>query len=281
MAYTNVALEPDRTAPFGTCPAVAKTVTIDVSHIDTGGNLVQITGGYRLGGATHALYRVFGPGPAVTYGLADLGGGVGRWSQSAMAIVLASNQPVLQWGPDLSLGDAMLPAGDGVHEYVWGCPVSSTDPSGRSCLLARLDADDVVELWFAPAGPKTLGTGVQSTEASYSTLFFDSGPWISSIVPAASGLMHVFDGAFGTAVSSQVASGATAPWADGPDLAPCDLPSDDPGAYCAGAVVHPELADPTRPNELVVSYSIGTTSSDPPTANYRDRYWPRLVWVQR
>jgi hypothetical protein len=89
----------------------------------------------------------------------------------------------------------------------------------------------------------------------------------------------VYDDPFGNAVLTQLVSTATASWTDGPALTPCDLPTDDLGIYCGGAVVHLELADPTVPNELVVSYSVGTTTSGPPTTNVPDRYWPRLVWV--
>ncbi|HSY21144.1 MAG TPA: hypothetical protein VK841_03470 [Polyangiaceae bacterium] len=282
IAY-NVAFAPDLTAPFGTCPSVTVIGPIAVTSLSvtpSNGNIVQITGGYRLGGTTHVLYRIFGQDRLAPYGLTNLGGGVGEWDQAQMAIDIVSTEPPLPLGPDLSLGDAMLPAGDGEHEYVWGCVPLSDGSSGPNCRLARLDADDNVELWSAPAGVGTAGIWELGIHPSGDTpAFFSSGPWISSIVPAPAGLMHVYDDPFGNAVLTQRASTATGSWTDGPALTPCDLPMDDPGISCAGAVVHPELADPTVPNELVVSYSVGTTTLAPPTTNVPDRYWPRLVWV--
>jgi hypothetical protein len=95
------------------------------------------------------------------------------------------------------------------------------------------------------------------------------------------GLVHVYAIGFGRAVAITRAARPEGPWSAAPVLAPCELPADDPGAYCAGPVVHLELFDPTRPNEIVVSYAIGTTALDGAERRAREpaSYWPRLVRV--
>jgi hypothetical protein len=51
----------------------------------------------------------------------------------------------------------------------------------------------------------------------------------------------------------------------------------------AGPVAHEELADPTRPAEVVVSYGVGTVAPDATArlAAHPAAYWTRLVWTQR
>lgn len=77
-------------------------------------------------------------------------------------------------------------------------------------------------------------------------------------------------------LDTNTASIVTGPWSKGPTLAACDLLPSDPKSYCAGPVVHPELADPLRPSERIVSYSVGSTG--PKTKSAKD-YWARLVWI--
>ncbi len=174
------------------------------------------------------------------------------------------------WGLDLSLGDASLDAGDGTHEFVLGC--SQPGPFLQSgCELARLDAGDAVELLGAD------GNFHATADATQGAVLFGSGPWQSSLVRAADGFRHVYISGFGSSLESHFASGLAGPWSDGPSLGACELPAADAKAFCAGATVHLELADPTRPGELPVSYSIGSTGTA--TGSPRD-YYSRLVWTQ-
>jgi hypothetical protein len=64
-------------------------------------------------------------------------------------------------------------------------------------------------------------------------------------------------------------------------IGPCQLPPGDSHAFCAGPVVHQELADPSRPGEVVISYGVGTTAQnqDQLRAAAPLDYWTRLVWA--
>jgi len=269
----NVAFLADTTAPFGTCPTeslMKPTPIVTVEGPNDPSIVVQIDGGYRLAGATHVLYRLFRIDAASPVGVDEVGGGVGRWDATTQRIVIPPPGQY-PWGLDLDLGDAQLVSGDG-HAYVWGCAQPGMFLL-QGCELARLDANDQVEL-FTPNGQ-----WVATTDPSQGATLFGSGTWTSSVVPSASGVRHVYVADFGSTIQSHVAPAATGPWTDGPDVAACDLPSSsDPKAFCAGPIVHLEhleLSDPTRPGELPISYGVGTTGT--PTSN-ADDYWTRLVW---
>ncbi len=75
--------------------------------------------------------------------------------------------------------------------------------------------------------------------------------------------------------------GARGSRSDADSLGACSLPASDSGAFCTSPVVHPELADPTQPGEVVVSYGVSTTTADAgslPGASPKDD-WTRLAWV--
>ncbi|HEY1953970.1 MAG TPA: hypothetical protein VGH28_00110 [Polyangiaceae bacterium] len=266
-----VAFEPDLAAPFGTCPETSvmpPTPIVTIEGGDEGGALhAQIDDGYRLGGVTHVLYRLFRDDPSAAFGVVELGGGVGRWDPVTQRVIV-HGPAAFPWGLDLDLGDASLVA-DGSHAFVWGC--AQPGPTLLDgCELARLDENDSVELFGAN------GSWLPTTDASQGATVFFSGPWTSSVVGADGGLRHLYISGFGDRIQTQVSSIATGPWTDGADVAACDLPA-DPKSFCAGPIAHPELADPTRPNELPVSYSVGTTSGTPLSA---DDGWTRLIWAE-
>ncbi len=270
----NVALQADPNAPFGTCPTESLTPPTPIVSVEGGDDpniLVQIDGGYRLAGATHVLYRLFRSDPNATFGAIEIGGGVARWDQTTQRIIVPSPTKPFPWGLDLDLGDAQLPSDDGVHAFVWGC-AQKGDLLKQGCELARLDPNDHVELF------STNGQWIPSVDASQGAVLFGGGSWMSSVVPTTSGFRHVYIPDFGSTLQTDDAKDPTGPWTAGPNLAMCDLPTAvDPNAFCAGPVVHLELADPTRPAELPISYGVG--SSKTPTGT-PDDYWSRLVWAK-
>lgn len=272
-AARNVAFEVDRSAPFGTCPTGSLTPPVPVVTLEGGEDpslLVQIDGAYRLGGSTHVLYRLFRYDAAATYGVTHIGGGVARWDAALGRIVVPSPSKPFPWGLDLDLGDAMHLAGDGAHAYVWGCG----SPGGfllQACKLARLDAGDGVELLGHS------GDFIASVRASDGAATFDSGTWTSSVISVTGGFRHVYIADFGGELQSHQAGSLLGPWSDGASLGPCALPAGDPHAFCAGPIVHTDIADPTRPGELAISYGVGTTGAKVGDAV---TYWPRMVWAR-
>jgi hypothetical protein len=269
----NVAFEVDRTAPFGTCPEESissPTPIVIIEGGDDGTFLVQIDGGYTIGGSTSVIYRLFKRDPSATFGVTHVGGGVARWDAVTGRIVVPSTSKPLAWGTDLSLGDSMMPAGDGAHAYVWGCNISGPFLL-QGCVLARLDARATVEIYSKS------GKFIPSTRASDGAVVFDSGTWTSSVAPVPGGFQHVYIGDFGNALQTQQAASPLGPWSDGPGRGACDLPAADPKAFCAGPIVQTDIIDPTRPGELPITYGVGTTGSQ---VGAPEGYWPRLVWSE-
>ncbi len=269
----NVAFEVDQTAPFGTCPSRAtfasgRPESIVERHFEFDGDdpslHVQITGGYRLGGSSRVTYRLFRDDPNGGFGVTELGTGIARFENGKIAV-----RRQIHFGVDLDLGDASFV--ENGRAYVWGCPGPVALLTER-CVVGRLDANETMELF---AGN---GLWVASRRGTDGATVFDAGPWISAVVRRQSGLLHVYAVGFGSDLQTHVASTPEGPWSPGPTLGRCALPEADGKAFCAGPVVHQELADPTR-NQLVVSYGVGTTD---PAARARaapDAYWPRLVWL--
>lgn len=272
----NVGFDVDADA-FGQCPSRAVFhggAMTDLVRVEGGDDptlRVQISGGYRVGAETRVMYRMFRADPAAVFGLTELGTGLGRWDAASGRIVVLGPAR-LRWSSDVDLGDAHV-AIDGYH-YLWGCPRTDMYLL-RGCVVGRVDARDATTYW---RGAEGWSATLPTAEAEV----MGSGPWLSSVVrdDATHALTHVFIGGFGTRIQSHVANAPEGPWRDGRDLAACEVPSGDMHAYCAGPVVHEELTDPTRPDEIAVSYALGTT--DPNTAvTDRDAWWPRLAWVRR
>jgi hypothetical protein len=278
QTLSNVGFLTDASPSYGTCPtsptlaggSLVSDVTIEGPADPS--LIVQIAGGYVLGGQTRVLYRLFQTDPGAAFGVTELGAGIGRWDAGSQQVVVPGASGLL-WGPDIDLGDSSLVA-DGAA-YVWGChgPFENlTD----GCLLARLDESDDTLLY---AGH---GRWVAETDSASAATVFQSSSWFSSVVPATGGgFEHVYVVAWGTTLQTQTAPALEGPWADGPDLSPCDVPASDSQAFCTGPVVHEELQDPTRPGETVVSYSVATLASNQGQlyASHPDEYWPRLAWV--
>ncbi len=79
-------------------------------------------------------------------------------------------------------------------------------------------------------------------------------------------------------LSTHTASSITGPWSEGRDLGACDLAVGDPKSFCAGPVVHEELADPTRAGELPITYGVGNSMGT--AVADMNAYATRLVWAR-
>lgn len=273
----NVAFLPDLTTPYGTCPtraAVLGGVLRSAVFLEGSGGpgyLVEITGGWLEAGETVVSYRLFHFDPMGGFGVTEDGTGLGRWDAATQSIHVPGPEGI-RWPPSIDLGDAVLPArSDRSYTYLWGCPPPIHDLV-EDCVLARRDGGGVTE-YFTPTGWSSASSPLVRT--------FTAGPWQSSVTVGTRGFTHVYAVGFGTDLEQHTATFPYGPWTDAPRIAHCDLPSGDSHAYCAGPVVHEELDDPTRSDDLAVTYGLGTT--DMPgerIATRPDDYWTRLVWVR-
>lgn len=180
------------------------------------------------------------------------------------------------------LFDETLPIGaaavvDGGFLYLYGCP-DDAYCLGSDAIVGRapLDRIDDRSAW------SVLGTDGWGAGTPVGVL--PMGPHRADVVrDPRGGFLHVYVSGFGAAIEILHADRPEGPWSTGGPVVPCELPSDDPSAFCAAPVLHPELHDPTRPDELVVGYSITTSADDGWTLRMSrlESYWPRLVRVRR
>jgi hypothetical protein len=257
------------TAP--TCAALSAAGS-DTPIDDLDGDLDFVAVGASFedtSGATRVLVRGWRFDPLAGFGVRSLGVGLARVDGGRIAV-----SDAWLFGDDLDLGDAAIVV-DG-FAYAYGCP---GDPHAleEDCIVGRAPLGDVdtASAWDV-LGDRGWGEGAP-------VRVFGSGPHRSAVVedPRGSGFLHVYAIGFGTDLMITTASAPEGPWSPARVLVPCDLPPDDPGAYCAGPTVHRELLDPLAPSTLVVSYSVGTTAEDGPSRRAADpaAYWPHVVRV--
>ena len=279
-ALRNVAFAPDLRAPFGTCPTQALSYlggapSPSVSFADGSDDptlVVQITGAYRINGTTQVTYRLFRLDPSAVFGLTELGTGLGYWDALTQRIQVYGPKQ-LRFTTDLDFGNASFV--DDTYAYLWGCNAPGHYLT-EGCLLARIDKQDQLQLFEGN------GQWRANAQASVGRIVFDDGPWISSVTRDAmspGALVHVFAVGFGGDLQLQHGPQPEGPWSSASSVLPCAVPAFDDKSYCAGPIVHEELADPARPDELVVSYGLGTTG--PQGAGTAEDYWSRLAWVSR
>lgn len=251
----NAAFESPSPQPFGRCPrALRRAAGLPGEAVRVEGgdprDLAQVTGGFWFAGAwmTYRLFRADG-GPH--FGLTLVGSGLARWTSGGVEL---SRVPDARFA-SMDLGDASLVWRD--RAYVVGCPGPIAFLTER-CVLARFDVDERGEVFVGGATP-----WAPLAEASRAATVFDAGPWVSSLLEGAPGALHqVFTVGFGADLQARRASAPEGPWSSASSLQRCELPGDDPNAYCAGPVAHTELRDPTRPGEVWISYGVGTTAPD-------------------
>jgi hypothetical protein len=269
----NVAFDMTDDALKGSCPQkpgiVGEVVQLDEPNPQS--FLVQLLGGTRFAGDVRVVYRLFKVDPNAPFGALELGGGFAHWdSKNEKILVPAASK--LRWGPDLSLGDATM-AKDGFL-YVWGCP-PPIEFLTEKCLMARFDASEQMELLQVDT------TWSKGTAQASAARLFDAGPWLGSVVPRPGGFLHAYVVGFGSDIQAHASTALEGPWSQTTNLHHCDLPAGDPKAFCAGPVVHEEMANPAAPSGLVITYGVGTTAPNAAQlqATRPDDYWPRLVWV--
>ncbi|HEY3254941.1 MAG TPA: hypothetical protein VGJ91_13365 [Polyangiaceae bacterium] len=260
---SNVALEPD-VRSFGDCPEQSLSPPTPIVTLEGPSDPslnIALYGAYLQQGVTRVFYRVFQDD------FTELGSGIAHYDPVTGRVLVPSPRKPFPWGLDLDLGDAAFLGDDGFG-YAFGCALPGPYLE-EGCLLARLDASDTPSL-FATSGSFLLGADAQQAASVTS-----SGTWLSSLLRAAGQLRHVYIAEYGSELQAHSADAVVGPWSNAARLASCALPP-DPKAFCSGVVAHAALSDPTRPNELTVSYAIGTTGSG---TGSPDDYWPRVARV--
>jgi hypothetical protein len=233
-----------------------------------GYDYLAVAGSLELSGEPAVLVRGWAFDAGAPFGVRDTGVGLS-------AVRGASLGSPLPWLFDTSvdLGDAAIAWGD--HVYAYGCP-GVPHALLEECHVGRAPIGRERD----PAAWELFGEG--GWGSGEPAVVFGSGPHRGPVIAdPRGGLAHVYVVGFGGTVEITRADRPEGPWSPAIALVPCELPADDPDAYCAGPVVHLELFDPTTPNQIVISYAVGTTAPDGAARRARDpaSYWPRLVRV--
>jgi len=270
-----------RDMPFGTCPQGGDFVGGDTptSVMDVGelgeDALIALGDSIRYGGMSWLYYRQWVLDTREPFGARKLGTRIAVFDESTEHFRFLDG---FVWHDGGDFGDSALLV-DGVPTIVgcFGQPVSFT----FECYLTRYNSGSIV----APESYEYY-SGFETWTGDNRTLspVFAAGPHRSSVrFHHGSGrYVLVYARGFGTSILYRTSTTLEGPWSTPEQLVMCDLPADDAGALCGYPMLHPELADPMRPNELVVSYDIATLGPDGSALIEEDpvAYWPRLVRVE-
>jgi hypothetical protein len=78
--------------------------------------------------------------------------------------------------------------------------------------------------------------------------------------PGLGSYVRVFSVGFSSTLEVRSAPAQQGPWTTSRMLVACELPADDPDAFCREPVLRPWLMDPLRPREVALTYDIGIRS---------------------
>jgi hypothetical protein len=253
------------------CDSLAAPQPLDA--IGEGFDYLAVQGSFVDGaGATRVLSRGWNFDASEPYGVRSDGVAIASVSGRAMDVA----QPTF-FDTSLDLGDAVLV--DGGFVYAYGCP-GTPHWLEEDCFVGRapLDAVDTRSAW------QIFGAG--GWDQGKPARVFGSGPHRGGVARdprAGDSFLHIYAIGFGSSIELTTAPRPEGPWSPSHTLVACELPKRDPDAYCAGPVIHLELFDPMRPNELVISYSVGTTAAEQTELRraHPEDYWPRVMRVRR
>jgi hypothetical protein len=248
----------------------APTEPIDAPHDP--GTYVNVQSAIATPSGTRVLSRAWAFDTSSYYGVRALGVELGRVDGDHLAF----DGSFVTFGDGADLGDAAIVDGDFVYAYGHAPGATGLEADMIVGRAAIASIDD-------PAAWSILGSGGWGVGDPVPV--FGAGPHRSAVLRdprGGGGFLHVYAAGFGSEIRLHTAPRPEGPWTASVLLVPCELPADDPGAYCAGPQVHRELIDPLDPGAIVVSYSIGSTSADQDERRARDpdAYWPRLVRVR-
>lgn len=256
--------------PFGICPVGTPG---DGPWLDRSGlapeHLIDLNAVAHTPAGTFAAQRLFRRAPESVYGVEAIGGSVVRVRD---AVITTPNPPA--WS---SHGYRSLAYDDGWLYVVdcFGTPVDLLEDCGL--MRAPVEQADRPEafLWLQRGG------GYASDDSARQVVF-RAGPQHDLAYHPGLGqwLMSSVAG-FGDTIFVRTADHPGGPYSAPRDVHRCNLPQDDPGAFCDTVRLVPALLEPELPRQAVLTYRIGSTSED---ADARIRAQPSeyasmMVWV--
>lgn len=240
----------------------------DLGEVD----IASLGDGFRWGGRTWIYYRHWVWDANQVFGVRLLGTRLAWYHHETESVRFLDG---FLWEPELAFGDAAVVA-DGVP-YVFGCHGPPTFLS-YECHVARLTGTDIGD----PASYEHFaGDGEWSSDIAEEVPVFESGPHRTAVRfhPGLDSYILLFAHGFGTQIEMRLAPSPEGPWTAPVVVADCELPASDPDAFCATPALHLELMNDWRPEQLAVTYDIGTLAPDAEArrAAAPAAYWPRLV----
>ncbi len=237
--------------------------------------IASLGDGFLHGGRTWIFYRHWVWDPGEVFGVRLIGTRLAWYHPQTESVRFLEG---FLWDAEVAFGDAAVVA-DGVP-YVYGCHGPPVFLS-QECYVARLAGNDLGD---PAAYEHYAGGGQWSSDITQEAPIFESGPHRTGVRyhPGLDSYVMLFAYGFGTQVELRTAQAPEGPWIDEGVLMDCELPADDPDAFCSTPALHLELMSDWRPNEWAITYEIGSLAPDAEARRlaHPARYWPHLVRVQ-
>ncbi|MCA9610048.1 MAG: hypothetical protein KC619_30840 [Myxococcales bacterium] len=260
--------------PFGTCDGALPflddraTRPVVTRRLPEGWS-VSLLDDVVVDGTTWIFHRLYAPDPEELYGYRELGTGAAPWDPRAHRLLIEDR--VVGTIDGFTYGDAAITF-EG-EAYVFGCR-GPVDVLRTECRLARAIDPGEPSTWEHWTG------GGWSSDPSGAAIVLRAGPerWELAQLPSGE-LVMIFAPGFANELLVRRAPRPEGPWSREQRLITCDLPAEDPEAFCREPQLHLEKMDPLRPDELVVAYDIGTLDGAARATLPPRAYWPRMVWT--
>lgn len=180
----------------------------------------------------------------------------------------------LLWTADRpSYGSSVIAEGEWL--YVHGCK-SRSGTFATDCFVARAAPDRLDD---AAAYQYFVGGGGWAETIDDAAPIVTAGPNASvRHYPERGRYLMSSIATLGDTIELRTGLGPEGPWSGPVRVATCATPADDPGAFCAGAVQHPEISGGDG-STIALSYAVPSLSGDAGAriAAAPESYWPRLV----
>ena len=255
--FDDVATVLDAGSPCSANSAAIAPLSLDTSALGSDRTATPLDG-VSIDGAGVLYLQVFAPDASSAFGVREEGIAVATRPDLASPFVAQT----FLWTADRPAFGASVLREDGFL-FVYGCRTAGLD---STCSVARVpegSATDASAYRYDDGGGNWVG------DIELAAPLAGGGPTVSVRHDAArSRYLMSSVPALGGDLELRTGLGPAGPWSKAFVVAKCEVPA---GAFCVGAVQHPELA---AEGEIALTYGVASLSAG---AKDPKAYWPRLV----
>ena len=232
----------------GATTADTPTPLFDATGLPSGQSL-QPLAPVRAGDKAWLFYGIDVADSTAAFGVRRSGYGVAQAATLAPPFHMGATALWAGDGPSFG-GSALV---DGADVYVYGC--KNAGFLNADCYVARAPADKLDD---ATAYVYASGGGHWTADVEHAAAMVHAGdPIAVQYQPTQQRYIMAYVTPLGGRLTLRTGLTPTGPWSQPREVAGCELPFLDPGSFCGGVALHPELAG-LGADDLAITYTINT-----------------------